>query len=185
MSSASGSTAKAPTADAMARRIETAGKAFAGRRSALLAWHEAGGPGKATMDPAAPWDPGRVLAHTAEMLRFWQGEMERLLAGGSDPVTVGRFEPETIRILTVERDRDLPVDELLGRIESDVQRLVARLDAVDDTTLAKPGIHLYYANRGVMTAGEIINASLAKHVEAHLTQLDEALAAATKSSHDG
>jgi hypothetical protein len=160
-----------------AARIEAAAGEVANRRDALLGWYQAGGPAAATENPAAPWDPGRVLAHIAEMLRYWLGETERILCGEAGPVTVGRYEPESIRILTVERDRDLPIDELLGRVASEAQRAATRLLSLSDEALAKPAIHLFYADRGEMTAAEIIEASLVGHIEAHLRQLDEALAA--------
>ena len=162
----------------LARRIDQAWAALLTRREALLAWHASGGPAAAPVSPDAAWDPGRILAHLAEMLRYWQGEMERILAASGAPITVGRFGLDTIRVLTVERDRDLPVDDLLGRIEVDARRVAARFRSLDEAALGKPASHRFYLDRGQISLGDIAAASLAGHFEAHLAQLDEALASA-------
>ena len=48
-----------------------------------------------------------LLAHVAEMLPYWLGEAERILAGGPDPVRFGRVAEDKLRVLTIERDRTL------------------------------------------------------------------------------
>ena len=159
----------------LARRIQAAWTTIADQRDALLAWHAAAGPAAALTDPDAEWDPGRVLAHLAEMVRYWHGEMERILAGGREPITIGRFGTDSVRVLTVERDRDLPVDELLARVDVDVRRVVARLTTLDDSALSTRALHRYYSDRGEMTLADIVTTSLAKHLEDHSVQLDRAL----------
>ena len=160
----------------MAGRIEVAWTVIAGRRDALLAWEAAGGSASAPDDPEASWDPGRILAHLAEMVPYWLGEMERILAGGPDPIPVGRTAADPIRVLSVERDRTLPVAELLERTDVDVRRVVARLRNLDEAALTRQGIHPV---RGEMSLAQVVNSGLAKHLEDHAVQLDEALGLAS------
>jgi hypothetical protein len=157
----------------MAGRIEVAWTAIAGRRDALLAWEAADGPASAPDDPEASWDPGRILAHLAEMVPYWLGQIERILAGGPDrPVAVGRTAADPIRVLSVERDRNLPVEELLDRTGVDLRRVIVRLRGLDDAALTRRGVHPV---RGEMTLAQVVNSGLAKHLEDHAVQLDEAL----------
>jgi len=159
-------------AAALADRIEAAWTAIASRRDALLAWEAGGGPAAALIEPSAAWDPGRILAHQAEMVRYWLGEMERILAGGDDPVPVGRTATDPIRALSVERDRTLPLAELLERTHVDVGRVGARLRRLDRLSLERKGLHPI---RGETTLAQLVESTLAKHLEDHAVQLDEAL----------
>ncbi len=163
---------RAGEAAAMADRIEAAWTVVASRRDALLAWEAAGGPKSAPADVGAPWDPGRILAHLSEMVPYWLGQMERILARGDDPIPVGRTAADPIRVLSVERDRTLPVAELLDRTDVDVRRVTARLRGLDDATLTRCGVHPV---RGEMTLAQVVNSGLAKHLEDHAVQLDGAL----------
>lgn len=169
-----GEAAEAGEATAMAGRIEAAWIAIVGRRDALLAWEAADGPASAPDDPEASWDPGRILAHLSEMVRYWLGEMEQILAGGPDrPVAVGRTAADPIRVLSVERDRTLPVAELLERTDVDVRRVIGRLRGLDEAALTRRGIHPV---RGEMTLAQVVNSGLAKHLEDHAVQLEGTLA---------
>jgi hypothetical protein len=164
---------EAGEATAMAGRIEVAWTAIAGRRGELLAWEAAGGAASAPDETEASWDPGRILAHLSEMVRYWLGEMERMLANGPDrPVTVGRDAADPIRVLSVERDRTLPVAELLDRTDVDVRRVIGRLRGLDEAALTRRGIHPV---RGEMTLAQVVNSGLAKHLEDHAVQLEGTL----------
>jgi hypothetical protein len=111
------------------------------------------------------------------MVRYWLGEMERILASGPDrPVPVGRNATDPIRVLSVERDRTLPVAELLERTDVDVRRVVARLRDLEDAVLTRRGVHPV---RGEMTLAQVVNSGLAKHLEDHAVQLDGALGLAS------
>jgi hypothetical protein len=166
---------RAGEAAAMAGRIELAWTSIAARRDALLAWEAAGGSASAPDDPEASWDPGRILAHLSEMVRYWLGEMERILASGPDrAVTVGRDATDPIRVLSVERDRTLPVAELLERTDVDVRRVAARLRGLDEAALMRRGTHPV---RGEMTLAQVVTSGLAKHIEDHAVQLEGTLGA--------
>lgn len=118
------------------------------------------------------WVPREILAHCGELLPFWLGEIERVLAGSPEPVPYGRTAGDPIRTMTVDRDRTLPVGELYARLDSGTERAVKRLVELDDRQCAKRGLH---PTRGEMTVQEIVEAMLSGHMDEHATQLEEAL----------
>ena len=77
-------------------------RATGGRRRAVAPRRRA-----STIAPEASWGPPEVLAHVAEMLPFWQGEMERDPDGSrrASPVPFGRSASDPIRLGLIERDR--------------------------------------------------------------------------------
>ena len=80
--------------------------------------------GRVEMSEAAPeelprsreWVARETLAHIDEMLPYWLSEIERVLAGATEPVPFGRTPNDLIRLLTIDRDRTLPVGELYARM---------------------------------------------------------------------
>ena len=114
------------------------------------------------------WAAGEVLAHLAEMVPYWLGEVERVLAGTPEPVPFGRVATDPVRTLTVDRDRTLPIDELYARIEGATRRAVQRLDELDAAAANRVGLH---PRRGEMRVSEIVTAFMAEHFEEHVEQL--------------
>jgi len=145
-----------------------------------------------TMNVAEKWRPGTKGADNGLILFVFtkehriraevgygleaalpDAEMERILAGGPDrPVTVGRTAADPIRVLSVERDRTLPVAELIERTDVDVRRVIARLRGLNGAALTRRGLHPV---RGEMTLAQVVNSGLATHLEDHAVQLDGAL----------
>jgi hypothetical protein len=122
--------------------------------------------------PESEWGPTEVLAHVAEMLPFWLGEIERILDGSPEPVPFGRTATDRLRILTIERDRTLPPRELLDRIDAAAERYARRFAALGPTELARRGLH---PTAGELSVAEILERFAVSHVEAHLDQLGETL----------
>ena len=128
------------------------------------------------VEPEASWGPPELLAHVEEYLRYWMGEIERVLDGdGRDPVAFGRVASDTLRLGVIGRDRTLPLRELFARIESDAARVSARLAQLSEADAARTGMH---PARGAMTVREMTEPFLVGHTEGHVTQLREILAAA-------
>lgn len=123
----------------------------------------------------ARWAPPEVLAHVEEMLPFWLGEAERILEGSaSAPVPFGRVATDVVRIGIIGRDRTLPLRELFARVAADGARLSERLREFDAVDLAREGLH---PRMGVMTVEDILDRFAISHVEDHVRQLEEILAA--------
>jgi hypothetical protein len=141
----------------------------------------AGGPWPLAEDygtgPEASWGPGEILAHVAEMLPFWLGEMERVIdAGGSAPVPFGRLADDPIRIGILGRDRSLPLRLLFARVDAGYEDWADRLSTLTDAERSRVGVH---PRLGEMTAFAILERFVLGHGEEHVTQLTEQLAART------
>jgi hypothetical protein len=118
------------------------------------------------------WVAREALAHVDEMLVYWLGEIERILAGAIEPVPFGRAPTDLIRQLTVDRDRTLPPSELYGRLDNSLERVLRRLLELDERQAAKRGLH---KQRGEMTVKQIVEVMLASHIEEHCRQIAAAL----------
>jgi hypothetical protein len=123
-------------------------------------------------EPEALWGPPEVLAHVAEMLPFWLGEIERILASPVEPAPFGRVATDAIRLATIERDRTLPANELFDRIEASAARLERRLRDLGSDQAGQRGLH---PARGEMTLPEVTERFVANHLEEHAAQLRDAL----------
>jgi len=158
-------------------RLETAAARLATTRAPVTrgepwpAGAVAEGSGEAT------WGPTEVLAHVAEMLPFWLGEMERVLAGpdhrsGAGPTPFGRTPGDPVRSLTVIRDSTLPARELYDRIAATVERYRHRLPELAETEIARRGLH---PTRGEMSVPELLETLVVSHLEGHAEQVERAL----------
>ena len=118
-------------------------------------------------EPEAHWGPREVLAHCAEMLPYWIGEIERILAG-PEPAPYGRVQTDELRIAIIERDRSLPIRELLARIEDGAARYGRRLPELTAADIARRGLH---PTLGGQTIEEVLERTVVGHMEGHLAQL--------------
>jgi DinB superfamily len=126
--------------------------------------------------PEAEWGAPEILAHVSEMLQYWLGEIERVVEGTPEPVAFGRVATDPLRTMTIERDRTLPPGELISRIQSSAGRYAARLPQLSAADWAKRGLH---PRRGEMTVAEMLPSFVVGHIEEHVTQLRDAIAART------
>lgn len=154
--------------DELIGRIERAVEALASQRVRI----EAGEPWPLSerfgTEPEASWGPRETLAHVAEMLPYWLGEIERILAGSGEPVPFGRVASNELRIGVIERDRSLPLRELFDRVEADAGRLTRRLRELSPAEADQTGVH---PARGVLTVGEAAERFVAGHLEEHAVQI--------------
>jgi hypothetical protein len=127
--------------------------------------------------PESSWGPREVLAHLAEMLPYWLGEYERLVEADrprGDGVPFGRLATDPVRIGILERDRTVPLPELFARIDLWLERWERRLAAAQADEEAAVGLH---PSRGEVTAGALVDRMVVAHLEEHLEQLEDILAA--------
>jgi hypothetical protein len=158
--------------DELIGRIERAVEALASQRARV----EAGEPWPLSAqfgtEPEASWGPRETLAHVSEMLPFWLGEFERILAGSGEPVPFGRIASNELRIGVIERDRSLPLRELFGRLEADAGRLTRRLRELSPAEAGRTGIH---PRLGAMTVRQAAERFVAGHLEEHAAQIAASL----------
>ena len=126
-------------------------------------------------EPEASWGPREVLAHVAEMLPFWLGELERVVEGGAGGGTTpfGRSADDPIRIGSLARDRTLPLRVLFARIDAGLRAWEERLTSLSDDERGRPGLH---PRLGEMPASDILERFVVGHSEDHVAQLDTILA---------
>ena len=157
-------------------RLDAAAQRLAGLRRAV----EAGNPWRLSTsfgtEPEASWGPPETLAHVAEMLPFWQGEIERIVDGSGDVVPFGRVATDELRVRVLERDRSLPPRELFDRIAASADRVGRRLATLAPTEAARRGLH---PRRGQMTVEEVVERFIVEHLEEHAEQLAAVLASGT------
>jgi hypothetical protein len=160
-----------PNADAIAR-LTAAADTIAALRGRI----EAGEPWPVKLvegeGPESDWGPPEILAHVSEMLPFWLGEIERVLAGSPEPVPFGRTSTDRLRVMTIERDRSVPIRELIGRIQSDVRRYAGRVPELSEHEWGRRGLH---PRLGEMTVAEMLPRFVVTHVEEHAVQLKATL----------
>ena len=122
--------------------------------------------------PEADWGPREILAHLAEMLPYWLGEAERILDSDDRPAPFGRIATNDVRLAIIERDRTLPLRELVARVEVGIDRWRRRWARLDETARDRRGLH---PARGETTVTEVASLFVAGHLMDHLDQLGEAV----------
>jgi hypothetical protein len=135
---------------------------------------EAVGPG-----PESSWGPREVLAHLAEMVSFWLGEIELIIDADVaqvepdvEPPPFGRLEADPLRVGIIDRDRLFPSRELLARIDVEGRRAARRLRELNARQVELLGRH---PTRGDLTVAEVAERLIVSHLEGHVTQLRETL----------
>ena len=124
-------------------------------------------------EPEAEWAPPEVLAHVAEMLTYWLGELERIVAGTDGVTPFGRTPDDQLRALTVTRDATLPVRELYDRIEATLARYRKRLPQLGEPEISRKGVHPV---RGRFAVAQLVEVLVVSHLEGHNEQLERSLA---------
>ncbi|MFL5755979.1 MAG: DinB family protein [Chloroflexota bacterium] len=161
------------------RALGDLGRRLAGARDGLVELRPAVADGEPwplaerfDTEPEASWGPREVLAHVAEMLPYWLGELERVVA--VDGAAFGRAATDPLRLATIERDRTLPLPALDGRIDVGVETWLERLADLDEDTVARSGSH---PRLGAMTVSAIMERFVVGHLEEHVAQLREIVGA--------
>jgi len=128
------------------------------------------------VEPEAAWGPPEVLAHVAEMLPFWLGELERVVDGSTEPVPFGRTADDDLRVGVIARDRSLPPRVLFARVEGGLGAWADRVATLTAAERAKVGLH---PRLGELAADRILERFVLGHAAEHVDQLEAILADAT------
>jgi hypothetical protein len=122
--------------------------------------------------PEASWGPRETLAHLEEMLPFWLGEAERILDIEDGSATFGRLATDDVRLALIGRDRQLPMRELVARVQVGIERWRRRWAELDPASRSRSGTHV---TQGVLSVADIATRFAVGHLEDHLDQLAAAL----------
>jgi hypothetical protein len=112
------------------------------------------------------WEAGQVWAHLAEFGDYWLGELERVLDGAPE---FGRTKTDPERIAAIERDRHVPLRELVERVDASMTRLRARLVQLTDDDWKRSSHH---STLGDMTIDDQMQHFHVGHYEEHADQLE-------------
>jgi DinB family protein len=115
------------------------------------------------------------------MAPYWLSQVEVVLAGSPEPVPFGRVATDPERIDRIGRDRNLPAGELFDRIDAGLAAVDARLDGLLPADKARRGLH---SRLGEMTVEGLVERFVVGHLEEHVRQLEEILAARASTRVD-
>lgn len=120
----------------------------------------------------ASWGPPELLAHLDEMLPYWLGEVERILASdpAAGPLPFGRIADDPIRIGIIGRDRRLPLRVLFERFDAASAGLITRMPELTSADIERVGVH---PSRGELSVLAIFERFVVGHLEDHVVQLGE------------
>jgi hypothetical protein len=153
-------------------RLDVAAAGMEGHRASVVAgepWPLSAAYGA---EPESDWGPKEVLAHVAEMLPFWLGQVEAIVASppaqGVPPF--GRVSTDPERIRRIGDDRRLASDELFDRIAAAARQVGARMASLTPVERARSGVHV---RLGEMSVPAIFERFTVSHLEEHVSQLGE------------
>ena len=158
--------------DELDRRLAAASDRLAGLGGALRTGEPWAFAVRFDHSPESSWGPRETLAHLEEMLPYWLGEAERIVDSTGGPPDIGRVATDDVRLATIERDRTLPLRELVDRIQADIERWRRRWAELDEASRQREGTH---PTAGRMTVADVADRFAVGHLEAHLDQLAVAL----------
>lgn len=122
--------------------------------------------------PEASWGPRETLAHLEEMLPYWLGEAERILDDPAGTAVFGRVATNDLRLAIIERDRSLPIRELVARVQAGIERWRRRWTQIDAASRGRQGMHV---SLGPATVSDVATRFAVGHLEDHLDQLAGAI----------
>lgn len=120
------------------------------------------------------WSIHELTAHSAEIFHYWADQVAQLKRRPGQPF--GRTVADTERTGFIERHKQDPMPSLITLMKDGAAEAAQVLRTFsDEEWRTVTGVH---SARGEMDMDFISNLFLAGHAEAHLTQLEETLAAA-------
>lgn len=117
------------------------------------------------------WDRGHVMAHVAEMIPFWTGQIRAVVAGAP---TIGRGEEGSARREQgIQAGHDEPEAELHRRIDDGLSGLSSLLGELDEPDLDRRASFMTGEGDREVDVRFALNRVLIGHLEGHLQQLRE------------
>jgi len=117
------------------------------------------------------WDTGQVWAHLGEFMPYWIEQAHHVVGNWrGEPVQFGRVKSDPHRVAVIERDRDLPIDELMDQVSAGIAATRSFLINLPAGAWEAVGRH---QTLGEMPLERIVDEFMVGHLEEHADQLDE------------
>jgi len=118
------------------------------------------------------WPVMSNLAHVVEMLPYWAHQADHIAHHPGAPF--GRTVDDPGRLDGIQQHASDAVDIIGPALREALAEAIRTLRAIPDSGWELSGNHPL---RGAMTATQVLDALMVKHVEEHVAQIDEALSA--------
>lgn len=118
------------------------------------------------------WSTMQVLGHLVEMIPYWLSSCRALIASTAGSPAFGRTLESPERLAGPERGAAGDADELLRRLNEEVQAAVRAIRQMSSVERGKKGVHV---RRGEMTVAEVVDFFVIVHAEEHLAQVKATL----------
>ena len=116
------------------------------------------------------WTLTEDLAHVAEMLAYWSGEIERIRQ--QPGTSFGRIASNPERIRFIEKHAQDTPEQISTLLQQGQTKAVALLERLQPDDLKKVGQHMKF---GPQTIGRALQEWLLDHLEEHVHQLQAIL----------
>lgn len=121
---------------------------------------------------ADEWSALQIVAHMTELIPYWMHDARTLAASTGEPPRFGRNLDAPERLDAVARGATSDPDELLRRLDAEIQAAAADIRAMSPAERARTGIH---NRRGEMTVAAVIEQLIVGHAEEHVAQVRQVL----------
>ncbi|NWJ47723.1 MAG: DinB family protein [Chloroflexi bacterium] len=116
------------------------------------------------------WSIMQVLAHIAEFMPYWAGEIEKILVVPG--VKFGRGIEDENRVGAIAEHGNDSLAQMTASLRAAYARLFVTLLRLTDADLDKSGIHVV---QGDKTIASIIHHTIIGHLTGHLNQIRQTL----------
>ena len=114
------------------------------------------------------WSAMQILGHVTEMIPYWLNHCRTLIAAKAEPPHFGRVLDAPERLAGVERGATGNPDEMLRRLNDEVQAAAQAIRQMSTAERGQKGIHLRH---GEMTVADVVEQYIVAHAEEHLAQV--------------
>ncbi|MEK9165007.1 MAG: DinB family protein [Chloroflexota bacterium] len=120
------------------------------------------------------WSAMQTVGHLAEMIPYWLGHCQALIAATAEPPHFGRSLDAPDRLTGVERGAMGSPDELLRLLNGEIQ---AAAQAIRQFSAVERGMKGIHPRLGEVTVADVVEILIVAHAEDHLAQARAALRA--------
>jgi len=118
------------------------------------------------------WSAGQILGHMVEIVPYWLGHCQEIIAAAGEPYHFGRSLDDPDRLAAVQRPENEEPGVLLRLLNDEVRPAAQAIRQMTPAERDRIGI---YKEQNEMTVAEIIEVFIVAHAENHMDQMQAAL----------